>query len=104
MLTKSELSDKLIELLLAEMPIEMLTMGTPEQSKEYIDVLTDAMTAVTARMVVAYIGKTVASGSQLNEDEMIQIGETVHQRLADHIEYEANDLMLKLYGKNLPDA
>jgi hypothetical protein len=105
MISKSELSERILELVLKEMPIEQMAHGTPEESKEYIDILTDALTAVTARMVVAYIGAATISDPDMSEDDMIMIGEVVHSRLAKHIDSEANDLMQKLLmGKGRMDA
>lgn len=101
---KAELSDKILEVLLKEWPIEHLTRGTAEEGKEYINILTDSMTAVLARMVVAYVGCAMALNPDMTEEEVIQVGETVHTRLASHMDFEANDLMQEISEKVPPDA
>jgi hypothetical protein len=104
MISKSELSDKILNLLLQEMPKEYLTMGTQEQADEYIDVFTDTMTAVTAKILVAYIGRVIASNPEISEDDISHISDNVHHRLANHVEFEANDLMSKLDASGHTDA
>lgn len=104
MISKADLSDRILQLLVKEMPLDQLTTGTGEEAREYIDVLTDAMTAVTARMVVAYIGASVAINPLMTEEEIVEIGDMVHVRLGKHLDFEANDLMEKLEQKSRMDA
>jgi len=102
MISKADLSDKLLQLIISEMPLDKLTSGTNDESKEYIDVLTDAMTAVTARMVVAYIGTSMAQNPLMDEEEVVDISDMVHLRLSKHLDFEAGDLMNKLQEQQRP--
>jgi hypothetical protein len=104
MISKAELSDKILQLLIKEMPLDDLTSGTDDSAREYFDVLTDAMTAVTARMAVAYIGRAVASNPTMTEDELMELSSMIHVRLASHMDFEATDLMKKLEQTNRMDA
>lgn len=104
MLTKAELSQKVLEFLEQEMPMETLTRGSEEEARQYIDVITDAMTAVVARMTVAYIATAIANNPLLDEDEISQMGDLAHIRLSFHLDAEAADLMEKLEERFRFDA
>jgi hypothetical protein len=101
---KQDLSNKILDIVLKEVPIENLSRGSVQDADEYFDIVSDALTSVLARLSVSYIGCLSCLNPDLTEEEITNIAGALHYRLSNHIDFEAGDFMNKLSEKKPMDA